>query len=164
MHYKEILSRLTGFSVPIFGVTWNPPEPEVAVARRIITFLEDRRVFYNPYHMEMEYHCVESILETRKFLTEVIGGLGEKSELASHLRAIRASCRQFLDTVGEPGRPRHNHHRYHGPFETEFFQSLGQLRASAGIHIGAIAVMYGLSVEGPLAEILPPTVEEKEEA
>jgi hypothetical protein len=159
MHYKEIVSRLTGFSIPIFGVSWNPPPAEISVARRVIAFLEDRRVFYNPYHMEMEYHCVDSILETRKFLTDTIGNLPEKSELASHLRAIRAACRQFLDTVGDPshpGRPR----RFHSPFETEFFQALGQLRAIAGIHIGALAVMFGLPVEGQLSEILPPPVAE----
>jgi hypothetical protein len=40
----KILSRLTGFSVPVFGVSWSPPEAERAVARRVIASLEDRRV------------------------------------------------------------------------------------------------------------------------
>jgi len=164
MHYKEILNRLTGFSIPIFGVSWNPPEADITVARRVLTFLEDRRVFYNPYHMEMEYQCIESILETREFLTETIGNLGDKSELAPHLQAIRAACREFLDSVGEPGRPRLVQHRQRGPFETHFFQALGQLRGTSGVHIGAIAVMYGLPVEGQLAEILPPLAEEKGDA
>ena len=138
------------------------PETEVVTARRVIAFLEDRRVFYNPYNMEMEYQCVNSILETRKFLTETIGVLSDKSELAAHLRAIRAACRQFVDTMGEPGHPRRGR-KFHGPFEVEFFQALGQLRATAGIHIGAIAVMYGLSVEGSLAEILPPVIKEEDD-
>jgi hypothetical protein len=163
MNYKKIIARLTGFSTPIFGVSWNPPETDIAIAQRMIAFLEDRRVFYNPYHMEVEYQCISSILETRKFLTETIGGLSDKSELASHLRAIRAACREFVDTVGEPGHPRRGR-KFHGPFEVEFFQALGRLRATAGIHIGAIAVMYGLSVEGSLAEILPPAVKEKDDA
>lgn len=163
MNYKQIIGRLTGFSTPVFGVSWNPPQTDISVARRVIAFLEDRRVFYNPYHMEMEYQCVDSVLETRKFLTETVGGLSEKSELASHLRAIRAACRQFLDAVGDPHHPRRGQ-RFHGPFDAEFFQALGQLRATAGIHIGAIAVMYGLSVEGSLAEILPPAVKEKDDA
>lgn len=159
MNYKEIISRLTGFSTPIFGVSWDPPVADITVARRVISFLEDRRVLYNPYHMEMEYQCVESIIETRKFLTEIIGHLSDNNELALHLRAIRAACRQFVDVVGETGRQRTGR-RFHGPFETGFFEALGQLRATAGIHIGAIAVMYGVSVEGELAEILPPAVEE----
>lgn len=163
MDYKEIISRLTGFATPIFGVSWNPPAADITVARRVMSFLEDRRVFYNPYHMEMEYQCVDSVLETRKFLTDIVGGLSDKSELGAHLRAIRAACRQFLDTVGEPGHG-HTGRRFHGPFETEFFEALGQLRATAGIHIGAVAVMYGLSVEGKLAEILPPAIEETNDA
>lgn len=163
MNYKEIISRLSGFSTPIFGVSWNPSAADITVARRVIAFLEDRRVFYNPYHMEMEYQCVDSILETRKFLTEIIGDLPDKSELTSHLRAIRASCRQFVDTVRKPDNTRTGR-RFHGPFENEFFEALGQLRATAGIHIGAIAVMYGLSVEGKLAEILPPAIEERDDA
>lgn len=163
MNYKQIIACLTGFSTPIFGVSWNPPETDIAIAQRMIAFLEDRRVFYNPYHTKVEYQCISSILETRKFLTETIGGLSDKSELASHLRAIRAACREFVDTVGEPGHPRRGR-KFHGPFEVEFFQALGRLRATAGIHIGAIAVMYGLSVEGSLAEILPAVVKEKDDA
>jgi hypothetical protein len=161
MHYKEIVSRLTGFSIPIFGVSWSPLAAEITVARRVIAYLEDRRVFYNPYHMEMESHCVDSILETRKFLTEIIGNRTESSELTPHLRAIRAACRTFADTVRDPGHPRASRH-FLGPFGTEFFLALGQLRATAGIHIGAIAVMYGLPVEGQLSKILPPAIEERD--
>jgi hypothetical protein len=69
MHYTEIASRLTGISRPIFGVSWNPPEAEVTAAKRILAFLEDRRVLYNPTEMEIPHHCQVSVLETRRFLT-----------------------------------------------------------------------------------------------
>ncbi len=39
MKLKEVLARVTGFSVPVFGVSWNPPQPEVASARRVLTYL-----------------------------------------------------------------------------------------------------------------------------
>jgi hypothetical protein len=42
--FKEVVSRITGFSVPVFGVSCNPPQPEVITARRALAFLEDRRV------------------------------------------------------------------------------------------------------------------------
>jgi hypothetical protein len=103
--FKEIASRLTGFSVPIFGVSWNPPEPEVAVARRVLAYLEDRRVLFNPYHLEVADQCVHSVLEIRKFLTNEIGQLADDSRLGEHLRGIRAACRKFLDDM-PPGHGR----------------------------------------------------------
>ena len=56
MTFKQILSRLTGISCPVFGIQWNPPEPEITVAQRVISFLEDRRVLYNPFDLEFFGH------------------------------------------------------------------------------------------------------------
>jgi len=36
MKFKEIVARITGLSVPMFGVQWSPKEPEIAAARRVI--------------------------------------------------------------------------------------------------------------------------------
>ena len=80
MKFKEVIGRITGFSVPIFGVSWNPPQPDVTAARKVLVFLEDRRVLYNPYNIESEDQCIYSVTEIRKFLTEIIGGLGDESE------------------------------------------------------------------------------------
>ncbi|MDP2896963.1 MAG: hypothetical protein Q8Q12_10470 [bacterium] len=154
MKFKEIASRLTGFSVPVFGVSWNPLEPELAVARRVLAFLEDRRVLFNPYHLEVADQCVQSVVEIRRFLTEEIGGLSGGSKLAEHLRAVRAACRKFLDDM-RGGSPRVLRPHWPGPFESEFFTALGELRASIGLRIAAVAVMHGLDIEAGLASTLP---------
>jgi hypothetical protein len=154
MNYKEILARLTGFSVPVFGVSWKPAEPEIAVARRVIAYLEDRRLLYNPFDLEVLDFCLDSVLEIRKFLTQEIGRLPAGSEFAGHLRAIRSACRQFLDGCSSKGRMRIRP-SLGSRGEAQFFMALGELRATVGIHIAAIAVMYGLPVEHDLAEILP---------
>ena len=158
MKFKEILGRITGFSVPIFGVSWNPPEVESVVARRVLTFLEDRRVLYNPYHLEVADQCAHSVLEIRRVLTAEIGNLASDSKLTDHLRGIRAACRKFLNETGR-GQDRVLHPRWPGPFEAEFFTNLGELRARIGLHVAAVAVMYGLDVEGDLADTLPQTDE-----
>ena len=101
MKFQEIANRLTGISVPVFGVSWNPPEPQVTVARRVITFLEDRRVLYVPSEMETPDYCVKSILEIRQYLTKELASLESSTELAASLRAMRAACRKFLNTVGD---------------------------------------------------------------
>lgn len=99
MNYKEIASKITGFSCPIFGISWNPPKSEIELARRIITFFEDRRVLYNPYELEMPKHCEQSIIEIRQFLTEQLFDINNDSELGKIVRAMRSACRKFLDTI-----------------------------------------------------------------
>jgi len=49
MRFTELLNRLTGISCPVFGVSWNPVDTERSIARRIIIFLEPRRVLYSAY-------------------------------------------------------------------------------------------------------------------
>jgi hypothetical protein len=99
MRFAEIVNRLTGFSTPIFGISWNPPEPEIMKAKRIVVFLEDRRVLYSPSEMEVPDHCIQSILEIRRFLTAELGNIDTDSRLAVTVRALRATCRKFLDEV-----------------------------------------------------------------
>jgi len=90
MKFKETFARLTGISVPFFGVQWRPPEADRAVAKRVIALLEDRRVLYAPSEMEVPEHCVHSVIEIRSFLTRELGKLESTSELASNLRVLRA--------------------------------------------------------------------------
>ena len=42
MKFSEIASRITGLSGGVFGISWQPKEPEIDAARRIITFLEQQ--------------------------------------------------------------------------------------------------------------------------
>lgn len=99
LRFGEIAKRLTGISTPILGVSWSPPPSEVAVARRVLHFLEDRRVLFSPYEAELPDHCVASALEMRRFFTGALEAANEGGELAAHLRAMRAACRKFVDTV-----------------------------------------------------------------
>src|SRR5947209_17234776 len=99
MKFKQVISRLTGISCPVFGVSWNPPEAEISVAQRVISALEDRRVLYVDSEMEVPEHCVESVLEIRKLLTKEIAPLPQDAEITQSLRAMRLACRKFLDVV-----------------------------------------------------------------
>jgi len=156
----EIASRLTGFSSPIVGVSWNPPEAEVTAARRIIAFLEDRRVLYQPTEMENPAHCVQSVLEMRRFLTTEMGHLDHGGMLAQNIQAMRAACRKFLDRMqGVEDRPLAlptSSIIHMGSYEAWVFcGALGEMRGAFGLHIALIAVRNGLDIEGELASILP---------
>jgi hypothetical protein len=156
MKFKQVLGRLTGFSVPVFGVSWNPPEPEIQKARRILTYLEDRRVLFNPSSLEIPEHCVESINEIRLFLTDELSSLNSKTELSSSVRAMRTACRKFMDRVTQKKGDiiRFGAERGHWA-SWEFLPALGELRGVFGIYVAKIATSYGLDVEKDLASILP---------
>lgn len=156
MKFREALSRLTGISVPLFGVSWNAPEAERAVARRVLTFLEDRRVLYVPSEMEVPEHGVQSVLRIREMLTSEIGLLSGDGQLLQSLRAMRAACRKFLDTVGPEDGPGVRHAFERGHYASwEFNQALGEMRGVFGIYIAILAATHGLDIEDGLAKIVP---------
>jgi hypothetical protein len=83
--------------------------------------------------------------------------------LSDSLRAMRAACRQFLDSVHvkEWSVPEHGPRRlvregYWGFTPYVFNEALGRLRGVFGVYIREIATNYGIRVEKGLAEILPP--------
>lgn len=157
MKFEDIVKRLTGISTPFFGVSWNPPEAERDIARRIIAFMEDRRVLYAPSEMEVPQHCVDSVIHIREFLTDEIGKLETDKEITKSLRAMRAACRKFLSRVGGDKQGEilmYGHHRNHWA-SWVFNDALGQMRGVFGVHIALMAVKYGLDIEGELASILP---------
>lgn len=158
MKFKEIIKRLTGISSPIFGVSWNPENTSEDIAKRVISFLEDRRVLYNPSEMEVPHHCVTSVLEIRNFLTDQIPQ-STQNELTGSLKAMRIACRKFLDLVGERDEvTQFGSSRGHWT-SWQFNGAVGELRGVFGIHIAKIAGMYGLDVEDDLASIFPETEE-----
>jgi hypothetical protein len=110
----------------------------------VLAFLEDRRVLYNPYNIEIEHEVSESVLEIRRELTKTIQALPEDSPAAPALRAMRAACREYLDQS----------HRC--PHHLGFMLALGHLRALFGLQIAFLAIEYGLDLEDQLAQIVPP--------
>jgi hypothetical protein len=154
--FSEIANQLTGISTPLVGVLWQPTDLEVSAARRVIAFLEDRRVLYAPEEMEVASHCVGSAMEVRRFLSGELGKLDSKSEFTASLRAMRAACRKFLNRVGVDGREVTLYANHHGHWASWTFHSaLGEMRGTFGIHLSKIAAEFKLDIEDSLAEILP---------
>ena len=161
MKFSEIASRLTGISTPLGGVSWQTSELVVSSARRVVAFLEDRRVLYSPEEMEDISHCIHSVLEIRHFLTAELGKLDGGSEFGASLRAMRAACRKFLDRVGVDGHTGTLYARHRGHWaDWTFYSALGELRGTFGVHLASVAAQFKLDVEDKLASILPASDEE----
>jgi hypothetical protein len=148
INFKKIAKSLTGISTPVFGISWNPPESDREIIRKLITFLEDRRALYNPYDMETPVWVMHSVLEIRKKLTDTLMQLDKDSDIVPHLQAMRAACRKFMDET-----ERQNRSQY--PYFGNIFTALGEMRAIFGIHIAQLCVKYGIDIESDLATILP---------
>lgn len=162
MKFAEIVNRLTGISTPIFGVSWTPAESERMVAKRVIARLEDRRVLFNPSSVEVPEHCAQSVIEIRHLLSDELGKLNNETHIAKSLRAMRAACHKFLDSVGANERIiRFGADRGHYA-SWEFIGAIGQLRGVFGVHLAQIAAQYGLDIEGELASIVPGQDKENE--
>jgi hypothetical protein len=150
--FRSIVPRITGISTPVFGVSWEPPQSERQLIRKLMTFLEDRRALYNAYNLEVPEWVTESVLKIREQLTDILGILPEESMAVPPLKAMQAACRKFLDQTGQL------HHRgglLYGPDGETFFTALGELRGVFGIHIAQLCVSYRVNLGSQLEAILP---------
>ncbi len=146
--------RITGISLPAgFGVQWEFAEGDKEIARKAITFLENRRVLFGERHMEDEMHCVRSAIEIRNKLTDLIPSAADGGGVEHSLRAIRAACTQFVNRAG-PGAM--NFRGHYGGAVNPFGLALGDLRSLVGIQVALLADRYGLKVEEDLHTIFPP--------
>lgn len=87
------------------GVGWENLPSDADVARLLFVDLADRRVLFNPGEWENPLHCVRSVLDLRRRLTDLIGQLPPTSTLCSDLEQLRAVCRTFCDTMDPTQQP-----------------------------------------------------------
>jgi hypothetical protein len=125
------------------------------IARRVIIYLEDRRLLFGERHTEDQMHCVDSAIGIRNFLAQELTNAKPGKSLEASLRAIRAACRKFVEAAGPNDR---NFMYQDGPQTDRFSLALGELHTLVGLHLAVIANQYDLEVEDDLAQILPPDV------
>ena len=142
LKFKEIASRITGISVPIFGISWNPPEPERKVIRDLLIYLEDRRAITYLVTRAKE-NAVKSILMVREELTKALQRIAEHSAAEPHLRCMRGACRDFLDENPPDD-----------SLDPKYRKAIARLQRIFGPEIAALAVEYGIDLEIQLASVV----------
>lgn len=144
--------RLTGLSGFGFGVDWEKTKTDREVVRRVVNFLEDRRLLFGRRHMEDELHCVASAIEIRHFITSTLPETREGSGANASLRRIRAASRRFVEAAGPDGS--FGSERSWG--NDAFFLALGDLRTAVGYELGIMLDQFPtVPIEDELLSILP---------
>ena len=161
MTFKEIANKITGISIPIFGISWTPAKLEIDVAKKVIVYLEDKRVLYVIYELESPRHCLNSVIQIREFLTTQLFDVDGNSELSTILREMRGTCRNFLNNVQE----KYSFNKISGTIDRElgtenihFYNAMGEFRIRMGILIAKVLIMYGINCESDLLNIIPFTL------
>lgn len=169
MKFSQILSRLSGFSCPLFGVSWTPDKTEAEKAEVIVHYMEDRRALYYPLSIESPFDCESSINGIRAYLTKSMENISSDTKLFGYIKAMRSACRKFItqcDTLDLMGISS-DRYRINNPSKKVsqeqlkaqkilFYNALGELRNSFGIILAQMAVAYGIDIDDELASILPP--------
>ncbi len=151
--WQEMRQRITGFSLPIGGVQWNPPEPERKIVRELLIFLADRRVLFNDFTLEVEGEVVHSLNDIRRELTNALQRLADEALAVPAINQMRGACRRFLDHRWPDVRVFHP--MAHDPMGPNFFIALGELRATFGRSIAELSALYEIDVAPELEAILP---------
>jgi len=130
------------------------PPTERDTARRLISFLEDRRVLYALYDFEVPRHVLLSVQKIREELTRLRLDVAKDSELDNRLTKMLVACRVFLDEAGDLDDDRRFFGGSRSRFDS-FVAALGAMRKVFGLHLQAVATAYGTEVSADLARIIP---------
>jgi hypothetical protein len=147
--------RPTGIGAFGFSLNWEKVPGDEDVARRVITFLEDRLLIFGERHARDAWYCVHSAQEVRHFLTNELTKAKPGRSLDESLRAIRSYLRAFVAAAG-PEADFGADDR--ADVTARFSLALGELRSLIGLHVAVIADQYGIEVEPDLKQIFPPDI------
>ena len=127
---KNLLSRLGGFSMFGFGLSFKPTEADRTIVRELLTFLEDRRALFVGSIWEQPEYVVESVQQMRTELTDALKRLGEKSPAVDACRLMRGACRDFVSQVDQKALRGSGEMFARGWQGEDFLIALGTLRAT----------------------------------
>lgn len=128
-------------------------EEDLLNAKRVLIFLEDRRVLYTNYEDEQLRSSKASVEAIRMKLSDFSERVRPDSQLASYILTMRASCRKFLSSIDKINVEAVPAHIHWGSIEREdivFLRSLEELRSVFIDTIEKIAFEYKISIPGDL--------------
>ncbi len=152
---KKLAKKVTGFSTPLGGVSWQIPEDNTAnEIRKLLTFVEDRRIFHivddkvrevKGAHTRRPQYVSDSVLQVREKITECLQSMEFPKRTQQSLDRMRGACREFLESpqFGPP------------TLRTgELTEAVGRFRTTMGIEIAKLCTDYQIDVEEALVPLV----------
>ena len=94
--------RLTGISTPIGGLSWDSNETGKKNFKRLLLYLESKRILVNPTEMEKKEWCIESVIKIKDHLISITEKIPLNNEFDLQvLRALIDTCNCYLDTISQ---------------------------------------------------------------
>ena len=152
---KDFLSRLTGISTPLFGLSWKPPNNQRKIAEQVITFLEGRRVIQietgssrnQPFRTNASYpqSSLISIEEIRRYLTKIMTKLPRQSALFKLLSEMRSACQECMPVLEDTLNERRS--EWNVP---SICDALSKLKSRMGWLIASLSIRYQIAIREDL--------------
>lgn len=156
MRWQEVLQRITGINCPVLGVQWNPPEPERDVVRRVLAYLEGRRVLFWDAKFEYPDQCEQSVLKIRDMLSNEMAAFDPDTHVRVQLEAMRRACFAFLQVGAQNQLIVQRLSQYIYPAKhREFIRALSFLRRDFGYRVAILSAAYEIDVGKNLSSIIP---------
>ena len=170
--FDDLKQTISGFSTPLFGVSYNPSEGEREIAKELISFLEKQKALYDPFikniltYGEVPVYMVKYLLPASDQLSVFINKANDMEFLNTSITSMLVAFRKFFTTCQSIG-VGFNFSLGKGILDQKnstcdraascytFFVAIGELRGVFGEHIAKLLLAYGLDIDEKLAELLP---------
>lgn len=146
--------RITSIGTPWFGVGWEYRESDADVARRVLSFLEDRRMLYEPLNAQIFFYVGQSAAEIRQMLTQELGAAPVGEQLSESLKAVRAALRKFMDDLDKLEQSERSGLTDPLQIHDQQVLALGEMRGRVNPILALLAKKYQIEVEEEFAAAL----------
>ncbi len=143
----------TGFSIPLFGVSWEYTDSEKKGVQELLFFLETKRILVNPIEMEIKDWCEQSAIEIKKELNTLLSKCNYSENTVECIRLMIGACNTFLDDASTIDVNGIIYKNQKGDWENNRFSSaMKKFRKTFRYNINSLASTFNLTFPKEIPE------------
>ena len=145
--------KITGVSSPVGGISWTYSESEEEKFRKLLCYLESKRLIVNPIEMELPDQCIQSAVEIKQFIVKMLCDFQFSREGEFLLKELCAACNDFLNGIDPRKLPQIIYKNDKGDWiDANFSSSMKTFRRKFRSNIKMMEEKYKLSFEKCIPE------------